>query len=65
MFPIHTAPRATFTISARIETAISADPFALIANPTGAWMRARSESLKPAVPSRSNRLAWVFLEALA
>jgi hypothetical protein len=28
-------------------------------------MRARSESLKPAVPSRSNRLAWVFLEALA
>src|SRR5436309_1921402 len=42
------APRATFTISARIETAISAGPFAPIAKPTGARTRASSGSLKPA-----------------
>src|ERR1700747_706314 len=43
----HQSPRATFTISARIETAISAGPFAPIANPTGARMRASSGPLKP------------------
>src|SRR5262249_55764098 len=61
----YTAPRATFTISARIETAISAGPFAPIANPTGARMRASSESLKPAVRSRCKRLTCVFLEPRA
>src|ERR1700745_1611541 len=61
----YTAPRATFTISARIETAISAGPLAPIANQTGARMRASAESLKPAVRSRSKRLACVFLEPRA
>src|ERR1700758_1954372 len=61
----YTAPRAIFTISARIETAISAGPFAPIANPTGARMRARSAPLKPAARSRSKRLACVFLEPRA
>src|ERR1700745_2785756 len=61
----YTAPRATFASSARIETAISAGPFAPIANPTGARMRASSESPKPAVRSRSKRLACVFLEPRA
>jgi energy-coupling factor transporter ATP-binding protein EcfA2 len=49
--------RSSAMISARIATAISAGECAPMARPIGAWMRARSVSLKPAAAKRSRRLA--------
>lgn len=58
----HPAIRSVAVICAMIDSAISAGPFAPIANPTGAWIRAIAASETLAARSRSSRLAWVRLD---
>ncbi len=57
--------RSRSVICAMIATAISAGETAPMSSPIGAWMRARSASVRPCCLSRSSRRAWVFREPSA